>query len=42
MVRDFAMFAAFYVILKAIIFVIHLELKRAHVHTGAAVSGILT
>lgn len=38
---EFVQFTAFYIILKAILLVIHLELRQRHIKTPAAVSGLL-
>lgn len=42
LLKDFVAFAAFYFALKAIILVIHLEMRRNHVHVGSAVTGLLS
>jgi hypothetical protein len=42
LVRDFLVFTAFYIILKALLLFINLEARRNHIHIPAAVSGLLS
>lgn len=40
--RDFLIFAAYYLILKAVLLVLNLETRRNKVHVPAAIAGLLS
>lgn len=41
-VMEFVVFCMMYFILKAILLIVHLELRRNKIHTGAALTGLLS